>query len=215
MKKLLIMALCLSSAIMATADTVYKKVIAPMDDYSGEYLILHENDSLDVAIIFDGSLTDLDVRYNKFEQPILEGTDGVRYVEANDKTNAATFTVTKNGDVYYIRSASGYYIGYNSTTEPIEPDLKSNATKTYDNTIAMAATGTSIVVTAKNGFELRYNADEGSERFRYHASGKKKGIKFYKKVEQEPAPALNADVNNDGVVDISDINAVISVICGK
>lgn len=190
MKHLYLSAISLMTLLATTtamAQTYqYVKVTSEPADWCGTYLIVHENDAENNAEVFDGSLTDLDVAGNYFvaacDYKDINGTN-VRVIESNTQTDAATWTVTKGeGDgIYYIQSASGFWIGYNSTTEPIDPNLKFADDKTYDNTIAMESGKTNVVVTAKNGFELRWNDDK--TRFRYHESGKKKSIKFYAKTE--------------------------------
>lgn len=174
-----------TSSVMAQ-NYQYIKVTTEPADWSGTYLIVHENDVENTAEVFDGSLEELDVVNNYFMADCnykeVEG-NSVRVIESNAQTDAATWTVTRGTEegIYYLQSASGYWIGFNSTTEPIEPNLKSDNTKTYDNHIAMEEGKTNVVVTSKNGFELRWNNDK--LRFRYHEAGKKKAIKFYAKTE--------------------------------
>lgn len=171
----------------------FVKVQQEPADWSGTYLIVYEDDTNNQAIVFDGSLDDLDVKNNYIKvangHQTINGED-VRVIEATDETNAAVFTISKGeGDgIYYIVSASGCGIGYNKfdtdpeTGEPIEePNMSCKQGKTYDNTIHMQEGKTNVIITAKVGYELRYNADEGKTRFRYHESGKKKAIKLYRK----------------------------------
>lgn len=193
MKKLFTLALSLAFAAGVSAQsTKYVKVQTEPESWEGTYLIVYElDDENHVANVFDGSLEVLDAKANFFaaSNPYqsINGEE-VRTIDSSEQVDAATFTVTKSTTVegsYYIQSKSGYWIGYNST-EPgddginPDPNLKYANDKQYDNTIALADGKTNVIVTSVNGFELRFNTDAGKERFRYHASGKKKAIKFYR-----------------------------------
>lgn len=203
-------------AVSANAQDFVKVEEAPAD-WCGEYLIVYEaDDENNIANVFNGSLTELDGKNNFIKLSNAKKTvDGkeVRVIEGTSEANDVSFTVTKskNDGMYYIQSKSGYWIGYNSTdpdpeSGEIEPNLKSSNEKQYDNSIAMESGKTNIVVTSKNGFELRFNNDSGKERFRYHASGKKKAIKFYKKVDNGVVDAISnvsAVQTNDVIRDIT------------
>lgn len=178
-----------TSAVAQT--TKYVKVQEEPADWSGTYLIVYEDDDNNQALIFDGSLEDLDVKNNYFSASNDYQTinnESVRTIDATDKINAAVFTISpsETEGCYYIVSASDCGIGYNSFDEdengnPIEePDLKCKKGKRYDNTIAKQEGKTNIIITAKVGYELRFNSDEGKTRFRYHEKGKKKAIKLYR-----------------------------------
>lgn len=186
----IIAALAVATGMMAQT-TKYVKVQAEPADWSGTYLIVYEDDANNQAVIFNGALEDLDavgnfITASNDKQPI-NGED-VRVIEATEETNAAVFTVSKaeTEGIYYIVSASGCGIGYNkfdkdpeTGADIEEPDMSCKKGKTYDNTIAMEEGKTNVIVTAKVGYQLRWNNDK--DRFRYHEAGKKKAIKFYKK----------------------------------
>lgn len=187
----IIAALAVATGMMAQT-TKYVKVQAEPTDWSGTYLIVYEDDVNNQAVIFNGALEDLDAVGNFITAPndkqTINGED-VRVIEATEETNAAVFTVSKaeTEGIYYIVSASGCGIGYNkfdkdpeTGADIEEPDMSCKKGKTYDNTIAMQEGKTNVIVTAKVGYELRWNNDKN--RFRYHeSSSKKKTIKFYKK----------------------------------
>lgn len=206
MKKLYSLIFAALFAASASAqDVKYVKVTEEPADWCGEYLIVYEaDDDNNIAYVFNGALDELDAKGNFFEASNpKENVDGVEARTINSAANvdATTFTVTKSAETdgkYYIQSKSGYWIGYNSTTpDPssgeIEPNLKASNEKQYDNAISLADGSSSVVVTAKNGFELRFNNDSGKQRFRYHASGKKKAIKFYKKTLPASITTVTAD----------------------
>lgn len=173
-------------------STKYVKVKDAPEDWSGTYLIVYEDDANNQGIVFDGSLEDLDVVNNFFavsnDYQKINGED-VRTIDSSEKVDGATFTISKSETegIYNIVSASGCGIGYNKfdTDEQgnniEEADMSCKNGKTYDNTIAMQEGKTNVVITAKVGYELRYNTDEGKTRFRYYAPGKKKAIKLYRK----------------------------------
>jgi len=197
MKKIYSFAIAICMAVVfnvsAVAQTTkYVKVKAAPEDWSGTYLIVYEDDDNNQALIFDGSLEDLDVQGNYFSASNGYQTinnEEVRTVDSSEKVDAAVFTISKaeTEGIYYIVSASGCGIGYNSFDtdddgNPLEEaDLKCKQGKKYDNTIAMQEGKTNVIITAKVGYELRYNADSGKTRFRYYAPGKKKAIKLYRK----------------------------------
>ncbi len=119
----------------------------------------------------------------------LKGTDGSSFV-VKEKRGSTSAAVIVNSDgsaatdyCYNIQSASGYYIGYDNA-EKGEPNIDYSKEAPLINTIAMEAGKTSINVIGLVGdYQLRFNADEGKERFRYHELGKKKSIKFYQLME--------------------------------
>lgn len=199
------------------AVTKFVKLTEEPADWCGEYLIVYEADDVNnVAYVFNGSLDALDAKGNFFEAENpkeMIGSEEVRIIDANVVTEGATFTVTRNSDddtKYSIQSKSGLYIGYNSTepdpeTGQIEPNLKESLEKQYPNSITLEPAKSNVIVTAKNGFELRFNNDAGKQRFRYHASGKKKAIKFYKKVTITSTPTVTAD-NQKSTSDIYEIS---------
>lgn len=211
MKKFLLLLSMAFIALTVSAQdgiTKFVKVTQEPADWCGEYLIVYEADDVNhIAYVFNGGLDELDKKGNFFEatndKEIIDGEE-VRVIDCTNTTETATFTVTKSTEtegMYYIQSKSGLWIGYNNTepdpsTGEIEPNLKESNEKQFDNSIALADGGTNVVVTAKNGFELRFNNDAGKQRFRYHASGKKKAIKFYKKISITATDDVPADENH-------------------
>lgn len=198
MKKIYLSTLILAVNLMFSAcanaqETKYVKVKEAPADWSGTYLIVYEDDENNQALVMNGALDELDVVNNYLATPndyqTINGED-VRTINATDEVNGATFTISKSNTegCYYIVSASGCGIGYNKfdtdpeTGEPIEEaNMSCKNGKTYDNTIAMQEGKTNVVITAKVGYELRFNTDAGKTRFRYYAPGKKKAVKLYRK----------------------------------
>ncbi len=149
----------------------YKKVTAAPSDWSGEYLIVCENDNDNVA--FNGGLTTLDAVSNTVSVTISNDT-----IASNSTVDAATFTIAQSGSDYTIQSSSGYYVGQTSDAN----GLKSSKTTTYANTLSMNNDQTVNIVSS--GAYMRYNNDSGQYRFRYYKSTSYTGqeaITLYKK----------------------------------
>lgn len=194
MKKIYSIAFAAALAMMgsaAMAQTVkYVKVTEEPADWTGTYLIVYEaDDDNNVAYVFNGALEakDLDSKGNFFEASNPAGEDGVRFIESNAQTDAAVFSISGSPSsdypAYCIQSASGYYIGYDNEDKG-EPNLEYSNEHWLDNTIAMEEGKTSVNIFGRvSTYQLRFNNDEGKQRFRYHETGKKKSIKLYQKVE--------------------------------
>ena len=141
----------------------YKKLTETLDDYSGEYLIVYETDN----VAFNGSLTTLDATSNYISVTINDGV-----IVSNTSTDAAKFTFAKVDGGYSILSASGKYIGRETTSN----GLNTNSTYAagYLNTITYNS------ITGKGGCTLKYNNASDQKRFRYFALGQQ-AIALYKK----------------------------------
>lgn len=181
----------------AQTSTYYTKVRTAPEDWSGEYLIVKEVDSISTGIVFNGSLSDLDEKHNCFRVSISSDDR----IALTPQTEAAAFTIRAKGDgTYYVISHSGYYIGYNKADSA---NLKYDTTPKYANTIRMESdTTTKVLIIGAGGYRLRYNQAPESDRFRYYAEGKKKGIHLYKKItttglgetEKEYRPAIDGSL---------------------
>jgi len=192
MKRLLsILVWCALVCAYACAGNVYDKVRQDQTDWSGEYLIVKEVDSLSQGIIFNGALTDqLNKKHNCFTAPI---TDDDR-IASTEQTDAATFIIARQADgTYTIRSKSGYYIGAE------QADSASMTTK-KNTPLPLSIrfesdTTTKVRIQAPGGYVLRYNNDPASDRFRFYAEGKKKGIHLYKKLDTTDVESVEVDEN--------------------
>ena len=158
-----------STAKAATSS--YVKVTEAPTDWSGTYLIVYEKDKL----AFNGGLTTLDAVSNTISVTI---TDGV--IEANDTTNAATFTIAQSGASYTIQSKSGKYIGRTSDSNGLQA-----TTTAYTNSISINNDGT-VAIKGNGGAYLRYNSAKDQLRFRYYKSSTysaQQAICLYKLIE--------------------------------
>ena len=149
-------------------DGDYVKVTEDANDLSGEYLIVYEDSegSPTAPKAFNGELTTLDAANNTISVTINDNT-----IESTDATDAAKFTITKNGDAYIITSASNYHIGQTSDAN----GLQSSTSTSYTNTITITEDSANII--GEGGAYLRYNKtssiNNGKEtglRFRYYKS---------------------------------------------
>ncbi len=150
-----------SVTVLEAGTGDYKKVTSNLDDWSGEYLIVYEGSSL----IFDGSLTKLDVGANTQNVTISNNTISSSY-------SAYQFIIEPYSTGYSIKSASGYYIG---DTGSDSKGLNSSTSCDYINTISYE--NGNILITGSNGPILRYNASstitankQTGLRFRYYKS---------------------------------------------
>ena len=153
-----------------TASGDYVKVTEELPDWSGEYLIVYENDSL----AFDGSLTTLDAVGDTIKVTLTNNT-----IEAISKTNASKFTIVAVDGGYSIQSASGYFIGQTSDKN----GLATSTTTVYTNTISYDTENHCVDVTSSGAY-LRYNAASNQSRFRYYKSDSytnQQAIQLYKK----------------------------------
>ena len=134
---------------------VFTKVTSEPDDWSGDYLIVYEDDSK----ALDGSLTTLDASGNTISVTISDGE-----IEATDYNKARLVTIAQSGSDYTIKTVSGYYIGNTSNSN----GLPSSTSTAYTNTITLGSNGVNIK--SSGGAYLRYNSQSDQERFRYYRS---------------------------------------------
>lgn len=144
----------------------YEKITAPLNDYSGTYLIVNEENN----VAFNGNLDVLDVANNIVE------VQAYNNVILSDKTiSNAEFTITKENGCFTIRSASGFYIG----RVPDSNGMNTSQTQHYENTISIDENGNAIIK-GKGSTYLNYNSTSNNRRFRYY-SNSQEPIQLYKK----------------------------------
>ena len=156
-----------ASAADSTAS--YVKVTEAPADWSGDYLIVYENGAN--SRVLDGGLDNLDAEGNYITAAIVDNK-----IEATDATNAAKFTIEKNGSAYAIKSASGKYIGNSKDQNKLLTDKK------YDNTLTLQADGSVDIVSANSHLRSNIETTNGN-RFRYYKSStytKQKAVALYK-----------------------------------
>ena len=157
---------CTLTKADVTTDNVYAKVTSNASLTSGTYLIVCEKSS----VALDGSLETLDVANNTIAVTISNNE-----IQGTEAIDAATFTIDITEGVGSIKSASGYFIGHEGSSNT----LNSNTETAYINTISVNENGAEI---AMGEYHLRFNASSGQERFRYFKT-EQTAIQLYKLVE--------------------------------
>ncbi len=145
----------------------YVKVTEEPEDWSGEYLIVYE----DEVLVFDGSLSTLDATYNYQEIDMYD------YTFDGEESDPYRFIIEKVTGGYTIQSASGVYIGRTDNTNGITQGAASV------NTIFMDTSGAAHIK-GSGGAILRFNKTSGQMRFRYYKSStytNQQPIHLYKK----------------------------------
>lgn len=158
-----------TAGVVATLGSdKYVKVTSADDLTSGQYLIVYETDQ----VAFNGGLTTLDAGNNVISVTISNNT-----IPSNATTDAASFTLDINNGSGTVKSASGYYIGRDASSN----GMNASTTTQYSNTFSM--NGTNAVITGTGGYQLRFNSSSGDNnyRFRYYGPTSQKAIQLYKK----------------------------------
>ena len=159
---------------------VYEKVTYALTDWSGDYLIVHEDASSKTPspVAFDGSLSELDQTSNTKSVVISDNK-----IEATTEMDAISFTIAAIDGGYSIQSASGVYIGKSSYANGLDEKTAAlvNTISYADNTLSVYGTG------VKNGsfVSLKFNKTSGQNRFRYYKSGQE-DIAIYRRSEALP-----------------------------
>ena len=156
-------------ASAAMAQDKYVKVTTEPTDWSGDYLIVYEEEN----VAFNGGLDDLDVASNTIQVVISENA-----IEANETTNAAKFTIAAVEGGYSVKAANGKYIGQTADKNGLR-----TSDKVIPNTISLDNNGNVLLstkITNKDEINtLRFNKDNDQKRFRYYKSGQQP-IQIYK-----------------------------------
>lgn len=149
--------------------SVFVKVTSEPADWSGDYLIVYEG----ANVAFNGCLSTLDAVSNTIPVTITDGE-----IIVSEELMSAIFTVGPSNGKYFIKSASGYYIGQTANDNGLKID---NSTP-YDNTISLNTNGDVDIISSSSA-HLRYNNASNQKRFRYFKSSSytnQKAIQLYK-----------------------------------
>lgn len=149
--------------------SVFVKVTSEPADWSGDYLIVYEG----ANVAFNGGLSTLDAVSNTIPVTITDGE-----IIVSEELMSAIFTVGPSNGKYFIKSASGYYIGQTANDNGLKID---NSTP-YDNTISLNTNGDVDIISSSSA-HLRYNNASNQKRFRYFKSSSytnQKAIQLYK-----------------------------------
>ena len=138
-------------------EGAFRKVTTVPADWSGEYLIVNEENS----VVFNGSMDgNFDVVNNNKAVAITDNTIAIK--DGEDYT----FMIAKSGTEYTLQSKSGYYIGGKSST-----GIDYNKNNSFVHTFEVTSSGVTIQTQYDGSARyLRYNATSGQNRFRYYNS---------------------------------------------
>lgn len=197
--------------VSGTPVTTYNKVTSAPSNWSGEYLIVCENNS----VVFDGALTTLDAGNNVITNVSI--SNGV--INPTNALNAATFTIAKVGNTSYysIKNQNNKYIGWSNSGD----NGLTTSTTALSNAISLQNSGSRIAIQGTNNGSaiskyLRFNSTTGNTafRFRYYSdSNGTQNIQLYKKTTTTPTittyyiqvrelPEGNTEIENITTADI-------------
>ena len=160
-------------------------VTSEPESWEGDYLIVYEDKA------FDGSLTKLDA-LNDYTTVTVSGN------EITTDVCDFYFTIEQIDGGYSIKSASGYYIGWNSTSKN-GMNSSVSYSDTYVNTLSIS--GGNVSIKSNVSKYLRFNDAKDQMRFRYYDETSQKAISLYKKqtapVTELTAPVITGVVNGE------------------
>ena len=157
----------------------FEKIIAPLTDWSGSYIITSSNDNK----IFNSNVNTLDSTDNASDITMADNIISTYVFN--------TFTIEKisnsdsESDLYTIKSNKGLYIGNTKA----DNTLMSSDTTQYTNSISFE--NGSATITASGGYKLNFNAQ--AKRFRYYSSG---SVNLYRLVNDD-AETFSTSIIND------------------
>ena len=146
----------MADATKMANEQVYVKVTEAPTDWTGDYLIVYEEESK----ALNGALTTLDAKNNTIAVTIQNGK-----IQKTATADAARFTIAATSGGYSIRAASGKYIGQNSN----DNGLTSSDTE-LTNTLSFLASDSNVDIVGSKGAHLRFNKQNDQKRFRYYKS---------------------------------------------
>ena len=153
----------------------YTKVTSKLEDWSGKYLIVYENDK----VCFNGSLEELDNASNT-KSVLIKDNQII-----GDYENYQ-FTFEKKDTGYSIKSYSNIYIGKTASSNGLDESLENK----YYNYISINTSGI-VSIKGSGGALLKYNTTDGQDRFRFYKNGQQ-DIALYKLEEkQEEQPTVD------------------------
>ena len=160
-------------------------VTSEPESWEGDYLIVYEDKA------FDGSLTELDA-LNDYTTVTVSGN------EITTDVCDFYFTIEQIDGGYSIKSASGYYIGWNSSKKN-GMNSSVSYSDTYVNTLSIS--GGNVSIKSNVSKYLRFNDAKDQMRFRYYNETSQKAISLYKKqtapVTELTAPVITGVVNGE------------------
>ncbi len=187
MKKIYFLFLFVLIASMSGLQAAEKwtLVTSEPESWEGDYLIVYEDKA------FDGSLTELDA-LNDYTTVTVSGN------EITTDVCDFYFTIEQIDGGYSIKSASGYYIGWNNNSKN-GMNSSVSYSDTYVNTLSIS--GGNVSIKSNVSKYLRFNDAKDQMRFRYYNETSQKAISLYKKqtapVTELTAPVITGVVNGE------------------
>lgn len=174
-----------------TTDPYFQKITSTADLTLGEYLIVNE----DAGIAFNGGLETLDA----VDDVIAVGVDNGKIV-SSQASEEAKFTLEAGG---YFKSNSGFYIGLNNSSNGLKQSADFN--EVWKHTITFDDQGNAVIIISGSDWSkhLRYNKNNGQNRFRYYNEGAQQPVQLYKKIFPAAEPT---STTVDKLYIIGDIN---------
>ena len=151
--------------VSAYAPYTYSKVTEAPADWRGTYMIVYETG----GVVFDGSLATLDATGNSKSVSISDSA-----FTGSKSLDASYFTIGRSDDGYYLKSASGYYVGRTANSNGM------NSSKSEEYVVTPAISDGVFSLTSSAGPTLRFNKSTGQERFRFFGSGQE-AVAIYKR----------------------------------
>ena len=152
------------AAKAAEGGAYYEKVTSALADWSGEYLLVYESGKY----LFDGSLTNVDSSPNYITLQSI--SDRLSFADYSQYA----VTIEKYETGYSVKTASGYYIGRDVSSN----GFNSSTSTPYVNTLSFV--DGMIKIAGSGGRVFNYNSQSG--KFRFFAATNAPLVSAYKLV---------------------------------
>lgn len=151
-------------------DGSFVKMTGALADYSGTYLIVFE----EASVAFDGSANSAKLRNG----PTVSVSIASDAIAATDDLKASAVELVKEGDIYYLKTASGYYLYNPTASDMIMGTEKLPTNKTiYQQKIEYTDGHHKISTVAKGNVLMYYN-----NAAKFYASSKYSSADYQKPV---------------------------------
>ena len=158
------------SALAAEETVTYTKVTKALDDWTGEYLLVYEEQ----GFALNGSLETVDAVNNYVKVTITDNA-----IQTKDHSIAVFAERVEGG--YVLKTASGQYIYHSSDANKISTTTNQATAAKYPITFKVTDEGIDIALSSKP--HMRFNAASDQMRFRYFKSTSytnQKAVTLYK-----------------------------------
>ncbi len=158
------------SALAAEETVTYTKVTKALDDWTGEYLLVYEEQ----GFALNGSLETVDAVNNYVKVTITDNA-----IQTKDHSIAVFAERVEGG--YVLKTASGKYIYHSSDANKISTTTNQATAAKYPITFSVTEEGIDIALSS--GPHMRFNDTSDQMRFRYFKSTSytnQKAVTLYK-----------------------------------